>query len=84
MCVGAHLPQLVELKFTNSNIPCVRDLGTCLASLKILWMSCCQLRDLDGLPALESLQEFYLPFNNVEDISVITMLPSLDVLDLER
>ena len=47
-------------------------------------MSCCKMKDLDGLPALQNLQEFYLPFNEVQDISVITMLSSLDVLDLER
>ena len=81
---GAHLPNLSQLRFVESSIPCVRDLGTGLSSLKILWMSRCKLRDLDGLPSLQNLQEFYLPFNHVEDISVITMLPALDVLDLER
>ena len=47
-------------------------------------MSRCKLKDLDGLPALANLQEFYLAFNNVEDISIITMLSGLEVLDLER
>ncbi len=82
--LGAHLPNLSQLRFTESSVPCIRDLGTSLSSLKILWMPRCKLKDLDGLPALQNLQEFYLPFNHVEDISVITMLPSLDVLDLER
>lgn len=62
----------------------MRDLGTSLATVKILWMTHCKLKDLDGLPALQGLQEFYLSFNEVEDVSVITMLSALDVLDLER
>ena len=44
----------------------------------------CKLKDLDGLPALSSLREFYLAFNEVTDISLITMLSSLELLDLER
>lgn len=62
----------------------MRDLGTSLSRVKVLWMARCKLKDLDGLPALQSLQEFYLSFNEVEDVSVITMLSALDVLDLER
>lgn len=81
---GVHLPSLAQLRFSTSTIPCVRDLGTSLSSVRILWMSRCRLKDLDGLPALHNLQEFYLAFNDVEDISVIAMLSSLDVLDLER
>lgn len=81
---GVYLPNLAQLRFSNSSISCVRDLGTRLSSIRILWMPRCKLKDLDGLPALQNLQEFYLSFNQVEDISVITMLSSLDVLDLER
>lgn len=80
---GAHLPNLTQLRFTESNIPCVRDLGTSLSAVRILWMPRCKLKDLDGLPALQNLHEFYLPFNEVEDVSAITMLSCLDVLDLE-
>lgn len=72
------------MRFTESSIPCIRDLGISLSAVKILWMARCKLRDLDGLPALQSLQEFYLSFNEVEDVSVVTMLSALDVLDLER
>lgn len=81
---GSYLPSLAELRFTESVVPCVRDLGTSLPVVRILWMACCMLKDLDGLPALPSLKELYLAFNDVEDISVITMLSSLEVLDLER
>ena len=81
---GSYLPSLVELKFTGSVIPCLRDLGTSLSVVKILWMACCQVGDLDGLPAMPNLKELYLAFNEVEDISILTMLPSLEVLDLER
>ena len=68
----------------NSHVPCVRDLGTCLARVEVLWLPRCKLRDLDGLPALSSLRELYLAFNEVTDISLITMLSSLELLDLER
>ena len=37
-------------------MPCVRDLGTGLTRLTVLWLSRCCLRDLDGLPSLSSLK----------------------------
>ena len=63
---------------------CVRDLGTSLAGVTVLWLPRCRLRDLDGLPALTQLRELYLAFNEVADVSLVTMLASLEVLDLER
>jgi Leucine-rich repeat (LRR) protein len=52
--------------------------------VEVLWLPRCKLKDLDGLPALSSLRELYLAFNEVTDISLITMLSSLELLDLER
>ena len=40
----------------ESVLPCVRDLGTGLTRLSVLWLSRCCLRDLDGLPSLSSLK----------------------------
>ena len=57
MCLaGSSLPALSELRCVESRVPCVRDLGTGLTQLMVLWLAHCGLRDLDGLPSLSSLQ----------------------------
>lgn len=80
---GAYLPKLVQLKMNNSVIKSVRDLGTTLSHLQVLWMPCCCLQDLDGILSLPSLKELYLAYNRVSDLSQIGMLENLQVLDLE-
>ena len=84
MHAGTYLPNLTQLRLINSVVPCVRDLGTSLSCVEVLWMPRCKLKDLDGLPALSALRELYIAFNEVTDISLITMLSSLELLDLER
>lgn len=51
-----YVPNLTELKLEDSVVPCIRDLGTGLHALKILWMPRCKLGELDGLAALQNLQ----------------------------
>ncbi|XP_067850369.1 leucine-rich repeat-containing protein 56 [Heptranchias perlo] len=80
---GAHLPSLVQLKLNNSFIASVRDLGTSLTNLQVLWMARCGLRDLDGIPSFCSLKELYLAYNSISDVSTVSMLDHLEVLDLE-
>ncbi|XP_031554833.1 serine/threonine-protein kinase 11-interacting protein-like [Actinia tenebrosa] len=80
---GAMLPNLVQLKLSNSVISTVRDLGTSLGNLKILWMSQCGLTDLDGISSLSSLVELFVAFNDIGDVSPVSMLENLEVLDLE-
>nr|XP_057931830.1 leucine-rich repeat-containing protein 56 isoform X2 [Doryrhamphus excisus] len=80
---GISLPRLVLLNMNNSVIMSVRDLGTTLTQLQVLWMSCCCLQDLDGISSLASLRELYLAFNKVSDLSQVGMLENLQVLDLE-
>ncbi|XP_073246688.1 leucine-rich repeat-containing protein 56-like [Porites lutea] len=80
---GALLPNLVELKLTNSIIATIRDLGTSLTSLRTLWMSRCGLIELDGISSVSSLKELYLAFNDIEDVSPLSMLDQLEILDLE-
>jgi len=46
-------------------------------------MSQCGLEDLDGVTVLSSLQELYIPFNDVTDLSQLKWLDDLAVLDLE-
>ncbi|XP_043915589.1 leucine-rich repeat-containing protein 56 isoform X2 [Protopterus annectens] len=80
---GAYLPNLIQLKLNNSMIASVRDLGTTLSHLKVLWMSRCGLIDLDGIPSFCSLKELYLAYNNISDLSQVSMLDHLEILDLE-
>ncbi|XP_029009641.1 leucine-rich repeat-containing protein 56 isoform X2 [Betta splendens] len=80
---GACLPKLVQLKMNNSMIMSVRDLGTTLSHLQVLWISCCCLTDLDGISTLSSLKELYVAYNNVSDLSQVSMLENLHLLDLE-
>ncbi|XP_034391088.1 leucine-rich repeat-containing protein 56 isoform X2 [Cyclopterus lumpus] len=80
---GAYLPKLVNLKMNNSTIMSVRDLGTTLCHLQVLWMSRCSLQDLDGICTFTSLKELYMAYNNVSDLSQVGMLENVQLLDLE-
>ncbi|XP_078077419.1 leucine-rich repeat-containing protein 56 [Mustelus asterias] len=80
---GAHLPSLVQLKLNSSFIASVRDLGTSLTKLEVLWMARCGLTDLDGIPSFCSLKELYVAYNSISDVSPVSMLEQLEVLDLE-
>jgi hypothetical protein len=82
-CLGDHLPNLRQLKLTDSNILCIRDIGTALMQLEVLWMSRCGLQDLNGISAIPVLREFYLPFNDVADLSPLSTHDTLEVLDVE-
>lgn len=80
---GSLLPNLTQLKLSNSNIPCIRDLGSSLRNVTVLWMSRCGLFELDGISSMLSLKELYLSYNEICDISALSMLDSLQILDLE-
>uniref|UniRef100_A0A6I8P6T9 Uncharacterized protein n=1 Tax=Ornithorhynchus anatinus TaxID=9258 RepID=A0A6I8P6T9_ORNAN len=54
--LGALLPGLHRLKLNNSLLASVRDLGTSLARLRVLWVSRCGLEDLDGIGSFASLK----------------------------
>nr|XP_060625525.1 leucine-rich repeat-containing protein 56 isoform X2 [Anolis sagrei ordinatus] len=80
---GTYLPNLKHLKLNHSKITSVRDLGTALTHLKVLWMACCRLPDLDGISSCCSLKELYIAYNNIADLSQVSLLEHLEVLDLE-
>ncbi|XP_035013057.1 leucine-rich repeat-containing protein 56 [Hippoglossus stenolepis] len=80
---GALLPKLVQLKMNNSAIMSVRDLGTTLSHLQVLWMSRCCLQDLDGISTFSCLKELYVAYNSVSDLSQLGMMENLQLLDLE-
>ena len=60
-----------------------RDLGSSLRVLRVLWLTRCGLLELDGITAMFSLRELYLEYNELEDISPLSMLEDLEILDLE-
>ena len=80
---GIYLPRLKQLKLNGSNVPMIRDLGTSLVHLRVLWLSRSNLIDLDGIPTLNNLEEIYLSYNEIVDISPCSMLENLKCLDLE-
>lgn len=80
---GLRLPNLSQLKLNNSNIPTVRDLGTSFTKLTVLWLSRCNVVEVDGISAFPSLKELYVAFNEVKDLSAVCSCDSLEVLDLE-
>nr|XP_020474189.1 leucine-rich repeat-containing protein 56 isoform X2 [Monopterus albus] len=74
---GAYLPKLVQLKMNNSMIMSVRDLGTTLSHLQVIWMSRCCLQDLDGISVLSSLKTADYSYR----ASVRELVPQLRYLD---
>lgn len=65
------------MKLLNSNILCICDLGLSLRNVIVLWMLRCGLYELDGILFMLSLKELYLLYNEICDISVLSMLDSL-------
>ncbi|POI35146.1 hypothetical protein CIB84_001102 [Bambusicola thoracicus] len=57
-----------------SVISFIRDLGTTLSHLQVLWMACCGLLDLDGISACSSLKVLDLEGNDIEDINQMQYL----------
>jgi Leucine-rich repeat (LRR) protein len=81
--IGQLMPSLQELRLNESSIPSVRDLGTGLANLRILFLCRSSLQDLGGISALSSLEELYVSFNDIKEIYHLVTHESLQVLDLE-
>mmetsp|Transcript_96784 Transcript_96784/g.172161 ORF Transcript_96784/g.172161 Transcript_96784/m.172161 type:complete len:588 (+) Transcript_96784:59-1822(+) len=82
-CVGELLPNLTQLRLSQSHICTVRDLGTSLTNLRVLWLCRCSLQDLGGITALPVLEELYVSFNDVKDLDPLLTHEALQILDLE-
>lgn len=78
--IGELLPSLQQLKLTNSTLHSFRDLGTSLHSLQILWVVRSGISDLDGIGALTGLQELYLQYNDISDLSPLTLHEEIQVI----
>ncbi|CAE8593203.1 unnamed protein product [Polarella glacialis] len=81
--LGELLPNLQSLRLNQSHICTVRDLGTSLAGLRVLWLCRCSLQDLGGINALPVLEELYVSFNDIRDLSPLSSHEALQVLDVE-
>ncbi|KAB1251661.1 Leucine-rich repeat-containing protein 56 [Camelus dromedarius] len=80
---GVHLPNLSQLKLNGSCLGSLRDLGTSLGRLQVLWLARCGLADLDGVSSFPALKELYVSYNDISDLSPLCLLEQLEVLDLE-
>eukprot|EP00041_Stephanoeca_diplocostata_P015107 m.286345 g.286345 ORF g.286345 m.286345 type:complete len:607 (+) comp19926_c0_seq2:330-2150(+) len=76
------LPSLQKLDISNSVLTSIRDLGTGFNCLVNLQLTNCQLRDLDGISTIRTLEELHAPHNAVSDIAPIAQLDQLRCLDL--
>lgn len=74
------MPSLAELRLERgSTLSSFRDLGSSLLQLRVLWLSACGVRHLDGVGALTGLEELYLAFNDVDDLTSIALHDRLQV-----
>ena len=62
------MPKLRELKLNGSSLGSLRDLGSGLRHLQVLWVAHCGLTALEGLGALSALRELYASFNQIDDM----------------
>ena len=81
--LGVRLPNIEQLRLSNSNITTLRDLGTALGKLRVMWLARSGLQELEGIGAFGMLAELYVAFNGISDISPLTDMEQLQVLDLE-
>jgi hypothetical protein len=83
--IGDFFPRLEKLRLNNSVIPSIRDISSSLSRLRFLSLAHCDLRLLDGICTISSvLEELYLAFNHISDISDLIGLSNLKILDLEE
>lgn len=81
--LGELVPNLKQLRLNQSAVCSIRDLGTTCANLRVLWLRRSALQDLGGITAMPVLEELYISFNDVRDLSPLLMHDSLQVLDVE-
>mmetsp|Transcript_4179 Transcript_4179/g.10186 ORF Transcript_4179/g.10186 Transcript_4179/m.10186 type:complete len:382 (-) Transcript_4179:1111-2256(-) len=82
--IGEHLPNLVSLKLNGSKVSCVRELGVKFQKVRYMWLNRAGLQDLDGIvAALPVLEELYISFNEVRELSGLQFHETLQVVDLE-
>jgi len=81
--LGTSCPYLRELKLNDSFVQSIRDLGTGLQNLRVLWLSRAGVTELWGISAMPLLEELYVSFNEICDLSSLNYHEGLQVIDLE-
>ncbi|KAK2948189.1 hypothetical protein BLNAU_16898 [Blattamonas nauphoetae] len=81
--LGDRLPNLHELKLSNSTIQSIRHLGSSFKTVTVLYLSRCGLKSFDGIFLFPNLIELYAAFNDISDLSPLSSLSNLDTLDLD-
>jgi hypothetical protein len=77
-------PALQILRLNHSQIPSIRDLGMQLSSLRLISLEHCGLTSLNGISAIcPRVEEVYVGFNMIDDLSELIGLGSLCVLNIE-
>jgi hypothetical protein len=83
--LGDLFPSLQKLRLNNSIISSIRDVSASLRQLRFLSLAHCGITSLDGICTLSAnLEELYLAFNQISDLSELMGLSKLRVLDLEE
>jgi Leucine-rich repeat (LRR) protein len=82
-CIGKFLPNLQQLRLNQSAVCTIRDLGTSYSHLRVLWLRRSALQDLGGITAMPVLEELYVSFNDVRDLSALYTHDALQILDVE-
>jgi hypothetical protein len=82
--LGDLFPRLEKLRLDDSAILSVRDIGCSFAHLTYLSLKHCGITSLNGISTLSrNLEELYLAFNAISDLSDLIGMDRLRVLDLE-
>lgn len=80
---GETLPNLREINLNGSLVGCLRDIGTSMSNLRVLFLSRVKLRDLAGFNAFPQLSEFYASYNQITELTELYFHENLEVLDVE-
>jgi hypothetical protein len=82
--LGERCPNLEKFRLNNSIIPSIRDIGCTFIRLRYLWLPRCGISCLNGITTISrNLEELYLAFNAISDVSDLMGMEKLSVLDLE-
>ncbi|OAF67350.1 hypothetical protein A3Q56_04821 [Intoshia linei] len=55
-----------------------------LKNVRYLWISHCNLKDIDGIHLLINLEELYVSYNDISELNPLCMMEKLKILDLEK
>lgn len=80
--INMFMPNLVKLNLEGSIVTSFRDLGCDVRTIKILNISRCGLKSMDGIHGLQSIEEFICDHNLIEDVTPCCGLETIRKLSL--